>query len=452
MEVFFISYLDDTYNWDDPTYDEKRTDNDVEAMKVLDALEASPPGGAFDLELPLSGEKGPEAEKALKPTGEKDSPDDGDKADDSRFDGGEYWLHYFKEADPDDDLFGQQSPEAIKTVDPGKPAKHFSDKPEVKIENPAKPSKGKKNKKNAAVPPEKEDLLSAAKQSKRMRNRGIFTAAAVVGILIIGMIVIAEPWIAADGESYTEPKSEQYGGTTQLAVGDTKDISLKLGENEMISSVITPDDDVINVNNGKVTGLGEWESATITITTMEKEVPKPYQKEFKIFGLDLTKPYNSVRSYLRNLFGIEKRQEPRTEPRILHIYELEFNVKGYTPIKAPTPINLFTNDSYQMTVNHPEGMEVIFEYEGNVIEVEQTLPSEDGSVTYIAKSFETVGTGKIIAKIGFFKDNKFVTTAAIEFDVEVIERPEPGENVVFANGDYNGSVVIEEKDEETGQN
>ena len=397
-------------------------------------------------------EKGKAAPQAAAKSEEKKPRTDYDAG----FERGEYWLHYFRESSPDDDLFGGEPHEEQDLTGQESSEKHhgvlLDNAPETQRLPKVTKNKKTKKDKNKALP-QSEDVLAASRQGKKMRKRGVFAAAAVVALLAAGMVVIAEPWVKA-GEEYTVPGRESYGGVTQLKIGETHDVLLELGENERIASVYTPDNDVINVSNGRVTGLGEWDSAKVTVTTTEIEVPKPEQKEIKLFGLDISKPYNSVRVYLRNLFGIEKKQPARTELRVLHIYELEFCVKGYTPAKAPISINLFTNDSCQITINHPEGTEIVFEYEGNVIEIEKTLPSEDGSITYIAKSFESVGTGKIIAKIGFFKDGRFVTTAAVEFDVEVLEQPADGEEAVFTNGDYNGSVIIEEKeeDEEPSQN
>ncbi len=311
--------------------------------------------------------------------------------------------------------------------------------------------RGKRPADRANQQPATEETLSAPRVVSRRRKYGMAAAATIVGVLLIGMLAVAEPWVPAPVDDYSVPTPVVLGSPVQIAVGDEYTLAVALGENEEIFSIATPDQDILQLEDNSVTARGEWEDSKVIIQTIEKQVPGPVLKPFKLFGLDLTEPYNQLRANLRALLGVEKKTPPRTERRILHIYEQSIVVKGYETTIAATPINLYTYDNYDMTIAHNENEEVQFEYEGDMIEVEQTVPSSEGIVTYTAHSSYITGTGTIVAKIGFYKEGKFVVTRAVAFEVQVLTRPAAGEEAVFVNGNYNGNVPILPEEQQSGQ-
>lgn len=468
VEVFFISYSDGVFNWDDPIHGTEKTDNDIEALRALDEAEAMPAalpvasdflGGnnllaGFDLDIPI-----------ISRADNADAEGVDAKGTDSLFDRGEYWVHYFREEPPGDDYDAEAVADTthddsvrstVKKIK-SRLGKTIAGKEEKSLEaEDAEADSGKakmlfggeaSEKRRGKSSADSEEILSAPKARNRIRNKGMITAAAVVAVLLVGMVVVAEPWVAAPEDTYVAPQPVLMGSRVELEVGETYKIDVGLGENEDVFSVTSEDSDILIITEQYVTARGEWDSAKVCVTTKEKGIPQPQPKPFKILGLDLTEPYYSLRQSLRDFFGIEKKQAPRTELRVLNIYEQEFVVKGYKATKSPTSINLYTNDRYELAIDVPEGIEVVFEYEGGVINVEQTLPSSNGFVTYTAMSSGTTGVGKIIAKLGFYKDGKFVTVSAIEYGVEVLQQPAPGEDAVFTSGNYNGSIPIEQSDD-----
>jgi hypothetical protein len=447
----------DAYNWNDPIYGGKKTDNDLAALRALNSAENSEPGSAEgsgpdgvensgpdngigddfdipDLRQKNRGGPGPEA----------GSPDAG-------FERGEYWLRYFREGSPEDEPIWEDEPEPQEEEPKAEPSGISRMKEGFKKAAARFGAFGARKGGEAvkeARPAESQQTLAARKPPVKNGKRALVAAAVVLGALVTALVVVAEPWTPAEADEYFPPQPVSLGGTVDMAVGEVYSLDVPLGENERISSVVSPDDDILSVIDYNVTAMGEWESAKVVITTMEAELPPSEPKPLKILGIDLTAPYNSLRTGLRELFGIEKRDAAPRELRVLGIYEQEFRVKGYDVITAPMAINLYTNDYCDLTVNVPDGREVEFQYEGGVVSVEKTLPSPEGFVTYTARSSESTGTGKIIAKMGFFKDGKFVTTSAVEFNVEIVAQPDPGEEAVFTSGGYNGSVVVEPEEEQ----
>lgn len=296
-----------------------------------------------------------------------------------------------------------------------------------------------------------EEVLAAPRPTSKIRKYSMIGVLSVVALVLIGLVVIAEPWVPAPVDAYEEPQPVALGAPVTLEVGQSYTLDVSCGENEEVHEIYSEENDIISVLDNNVQAHGEWDSVKVYVKTMEKEVPDPHLKEFKLFGKDLTKPYNDLRSNLRAFFGVETKKPPRTEKRVVSIYEQEFHVSGYETVAVTAPINLYTQDYYEMTILHADYEEVVFTYEGAIIEVEKTIPNEDGHITYLAKSADITGKGKIIATTGFYKDNIFVATGAMTFDVEVLSRPSTGEEVVFTSGRYNGNIMIEQSEGGSGQ-
>ena len=444
-----------------------------------------------DISPPAPGPEDPEPDEEVEIEKENPvlPPDFPEETDEGRkFGRGEYWVHYFQEADPCGEDFEivdeEKEPEpAVKKStarrgeansfsedqagEPEKPARESRPRKRVKVaaqseellsapnarymaarlaeaaagaaeEKPARKAKPRRRKKVAA---QTEELLSAPK-GNRPRGRGwIIAAASVFVVLIGGMVIIAEPWVPAAQDDYTEPQPQPYGQEVVLGVGQSLELSVPLGENEQVFMTTSSDADVLSCADDFVTAIGEWDSVTVTVVTQEKEVPQAEPKPFKIFGLDLTKTYNGLRAGLRDLLGIEKKIPPRTEPRTLSVYQLQFSIRGYSTETMTTPINLYTGDRCSMTLDIPEGMETQFECEKNLVSVSEGLLQDD-IWGYIASSGQALGQGRLTVRIGFMKDDRFVITGALVYRVEVLPVPAEGEQAVFASGSYNGTVPV----------
>jgi len=448
--VFTIKYSDDWPSGDrDNGFGDEKTDNDVAALKALeDAVSMEITALKREVErqrcarLDNSGaEPGVPAANLLS----------GD------FDNGDYWENYFVSdsgAVPPENAIGpghqseaQSQPQTQVQPQPEPAAREdaaFDYDASYEAEEPKQPPSSKR-KVWRSSPRKKRWPLFKLKTSKAQK-RGIITAVCIAGALLIGMIIVAEPWVPAAADNYTEPEPKSLSAPIVLEVGQSVPIEVPLGDNETVDSIVTRDNDIISVMDSNVTALGEWDSVTVVITTKEIAVPEPELKPASFLGMDITVPYNRFRAGLRDFFGIEKKQLPRKDLRVLNVYEQEIRVQGYRTDTEAAPINLFANDYCEMKIISIDSEEIEFEYEGDVIKIDKTVPDDDGYVTYTARSSNATGKGKVIVKIGFYKDDKFVTTRAVVYDVEVINRPGPGGEAIFASGNYNGNIKIEEED------
>lgn len=423
---------------DEQIPEEDRTPDDADWMETT-----------FDVMLVAKGPENPEPEpeeETESPILPLDFPEEGND-EDKKFGIGEYWVHYFQEASP----FGEEPEKtAAPREDPEQMEKQAAGSlsaagsPEVDEIQTGKKfrtvfNKLRMRKEKQAV---NEENVSAAK-AKHPRRGGIIVALVSLGVLVAGAIVIAEPWVPAAQDDYAAPQPQLFGEKTELEVGQSAPLSIPLGENEQIYSVESSDMDVLDCSNDVVTAIGEWDNVTVTVTTQEKEVPQPELKPFKIFGLDLTGAYNSLRAGLRNLLGIEKKTEPRTELRTLGIYQMEYYIQGYTTTNMPTVINLYTNDRCSMILDVPEGMDVQFECEGGIISVDQGNLEEDEITGYIASSGYATGQSQLLVRFGFIKEGSFVAVGAVLYKVEVLPLPSNDEQAVFASGSYNGTIPVD---------
>jgi hypothetical protein len=295
-----------------------------------------------------------------------------------------------------------------------------------------------------------EDHEEMSSVPRPRKKRGFLAKASVatLALLVGGGVVVAQPWVPAADDVYTEPLPERVEQPVTLRVGESYQIDVTCAENEEVASIHTQDGDIIALDGTVATALGQWDGAVVTITTKEKAVPQPQLKELKLLGMDLTKPYNGARTWLRDLLGIEKIEPPREELRVLNIYEMVVNVEGYTVEEVPAPINLYTDDQYRITPSRlMDGEEVVAECATNVVSVSAGEESF-GQRVFLAQSTDAVGTDMVRLVIGFYKEDVFVPTRAIVYSVEVIERPsynEDGEleGAVFASGSHNGLVPVD---------
>ncbi|MDO4566069.1 MAG: hypothetical protein Q4B42_01945, partial [Oscillospiraceae bacterium] len=158
----------------------------------------------------------------------------------------------------------------------------------------------------------------------------------------------------------------------------------------------------------------EYFGTTVRITVREREVvPNTTYKEFAIFGNDLSVPYNSIRSALRNLIGVEKTTEPRTELRVTQLLEQTITVSGLSGVteSVAEAVEASTTSSYEIEdLELAAGEEVIFESEDeDIAYVRVTGEGED--VAYYING-ESTGSTVITARIGFYKQVDDETYAA----------------------------------------
>lgn len=155
-------------------------------------------------------------------------------------------------------------------------------------------------------------------------------AAAIMAIFLVGLFfgayLIAEPWIGPF-DRFTGI-GNHVGSGIVLSVGQSATVQIPLGDNEKIASIETKDTDILAIGGTEITALGEFWT-TITVTTSEIKIPQRPKKEIKLFGWDLSGAYDSIRTWMRDLLGMEEKQPERTELRVLNIYEILVVVVGY---------------------------------------------------------------------------------------------------------------------------
>lgn len=166
-------------------------------------------------------------------------------------------------------------------------------------------------------PTPSEDTLEEKQKSSGKRKIVLFSILGVVLALLAALVIIAEPWVKAD-ELLPEDIIPEQMALVSLAVGDTKQIELELGDNETIVSFASNCPEALSVDaSGVVTATAEAD-VVVTATIRETEVVAP-----ELTGIQ------RIRSRLRILLGIEDAIDYDTlEPRVVRIIEYPFKVTG----------------------------------------------------------------------------------------------------------------------------
>lgn len=166
----------------------------------------------------------------------------------------------------------------------------------------------------------------------------LVTLASLLVLLLAAATVVCEPWTAPAVDDYAGPKIIELPYKV-LAVGAEYVYDVELGENEMIRDVFVSDDTLLAVDENGVKALGEYFRASVAFSVTEKEVPKKqYAHTIEVFGKDLSAEYDTVRSWLRNLVGVESFQLPRTEIRVIAQYTQPFMLNGLDLVTTEQPI------------------------------------------------------------------------------------------------------------------
>lgn len=272
-----------------------------------------------------------------------------------------------------------------------------ADRPEaVSFEKPTEPT----------LPPQPPKKKKKDKHSKR----GLRIALIVVGCLLLaavgGAVAVAEPWVPAPVDNYVEPLVTELPART-VAVSEEYAFPITLGENEMIADVALTDPDILSVSEdlSGITGLGEYFSTTVNITTTEIAVPeKVYAHEIVLFGKDFTEPYDRVRSVLRDLIGVEELPEERTELRVLARYTQNITVRGLDNVTVvPTEeVSTYLQNGVilETAVSDEESIQ-LYTYNDNTVSVTYHK-HENGAAIFTAAGVSEAHTN-VLASIGFWK-------------------------------------------------
>ena len=318
-----------------------------------------------------------------------------------------------KEIDLQADSPATASPEAdtlpsveLNSADPADPSSAVesvsaadSDKPAAELDAEQGTGGPETASENPETHPEPDAVPEARK--KRMPKAAKIALAVVVALLVLLIgagVVVMEPWVKPEIDDYTGPATQQLEAVS-LSVGEIFDVEVPLSENEEIKKISVADADILQLEGEAVTALGEYFSTSISVTTQEIAVPERELKPFSVFGKDLTVPYNQLRDTLRDWFGIEPVQEPRTELRELNVFDIPVSVEGYADrITEEDTVKAFTEESGTLPIELEEGEAAIFTSDDPAVVTVQE--NDDGEFVIEAVS---EGETKINGIVGFWK-------------------------------------------------
>ncbi len=275
-----------------------------------------------------------------------------------------------------------------------------------------------------------DDEAPVKKKSKAGLIIGIILGSLIV-LLLAGATIIAEPWVKPPVDSYTAPT--EYTVLPDVTIPVAEDYffdNIQLGANEMLSKVeIDPADSDILSTNGVdlIHAAGEYFGTTVRVTTSEEQIiPLTTYKDFTLFGNDLSGPYNSIRSKLRDLLGVEKTTSERTELRVLGLYEMTIIIDGLAATPAEDTVEASTSRSVDITPTVGADEDIVFTCADSSVTVtseEETSSrtaytftnaddeellvvkharSDDGDEFYI-NGRESGSSTTVLAEIGFWK-------------------------------------------------
>ncbi|MEG0751483.1 MAG: CAP domain-containing protein [Oscillospiraceae bacterium] len=263
------------------------------------------------------------------------------------------------------------------------------------------------------------------KRPRASAIRIVFWVLLIVLLLVIaGAVFIAEPWVVPMQDAYTDPKIESLAPIT-VEVGAEHLFDISLDENERISDMKLSDTEIVKLSEEGVTGLGEYfEPVILSITTMEKEVPKREPAHSIVIGVrDLSQLLEKTRNWLRNITGIEKTQPERTELRVLHRYEQEIEVSGLDPVTdtADHAIEAYLQNpvTVEFALNEGESFAISVQNEKTAT---ATLIDSDQNTAFAEISGVAAGKTKVVALTGFWKTVNKETFARY---LEVTGKAEP---------------------------
>ncbi len=256
--------------------------------------------------------------------------------------------------------------------------------------------------------PDRSHAVKKRRMRKKSPRRGLVVAVLCLLVAVIaGSVVIAEPWVPAVQDNYVEPVVKQLADRT-LAVNENYAFEISLSENEKISQVEVQDPDILALSEdlGSVTAKGEYFRTTVSITTSEIEVPeREFAHKISLFGKDFSEPYDKLRSFLRDLFGVEERTDPRTELRVLGRYTQTFTVDGIEGVTTTPPAELAACLQNGITLETPlsEGEELQLISYNTATAAVSLNKLENGVATFTVKGAAVAST-KIEALVGFWKE------------------------------------------------
>ena len=267
--------------------------------------------------------------------------------------------------------------------------------------------------------------------------------AAVLVLLLAGAVLVAEPWVPSEKSTLTEAPTTELAPVT-LAVGDSYKVEVPLGDNEVIDSVTADNPDVLQVDGTTVTAEGEYFRSNLTITVREVELPSARPAHtVKLLGRDISAPVEKVRRFLRNLLGVEKAADIRTELRTTAIYTQPVGVAGLNKVtdKPDKAVETYLQNSVVLELAVDKGQTVQLSAPGSAVSA-SVLAEKDGYVYIQLKGLEaaqstvtvSVGAEKTISAedyadylkvavpaAGLPENTVFVTHRVVVYTVSVID-------------------------------
>ncbi len=172
---------------------------------------------------------------------------------------------------------------------------------------------------------------------RRLRRALLITLFVILAGCLVGALFIAEPWASDQTEHTIAPKTTDMG-RFELSLGEEYIFDIKLGANEIISSIDSEQPAVIEPIGYGIRANGARTEVKVTVTTREA-VLSGQSNRIVFFGRDYSEPYYHLRRALRSMLGIKNTYTLPSELRVLNIYDYRFFVPDY-PIEEAGQLNM----------------------------------------------------------------------------------------------------------------
>ena len=258
--------------------------------------------------------------------------------------------------------------------------------------------------------------------ARRFGRIACICAIALIAVIVIGALLIAEPWVSDPTEHTLAPKSTDMG-LIELELGDEYIFDIPLGANEILSAIDSEHPLVIEPIGYGVRACGAKTEVAVTVTTREA-VMSGHSKRIVFFGQDYSEPYYNLRRALRSFLGIKNAYTLPSELRVLHIYHYRFVVPDY-PIYEAEHITLGVGKQVDLVLQGMVDNVYILPRiaDPSLLDIKQLVTDNDYRL--IGKA---AGTTEIMVMYGFYttstnpantKPKQFVPVQAQHYTVTV---------------------------------
>lgn len=260
-------------------------------------------------------------------------------------------------------------------------------------------------------------MAKTASFGRRLQRTVMITLLLILVIGTAGALLIAEPWISDPTEHMIAPQTTDMG-YIELSLGDDYIFDIKLGANEIISSIDSEHPTVIEPIGYGVKANGAQTPVNVTVTTREA-VLGGQGKRILFLGRDYSEPYYNLRRALRSMLGIKNAYTLPSELRVIHIYHYRFVVPDY-PVEDAGHITIQRNRYTDLSPKGVGGNIYTLIRIGNpdLLSVKQLVTDNDYRL--YAKA---AGHTEVTVMYGFYinaaKPNQFVPIKASRYTVTV---------------------------------